>query len=372
VQLRVVRICVDTRRQTPKIPEVSKVAATSLGEKLECLRRPETFPDDPERIEVIETHFAWLFLSRRFAYKLKKPLRSHGFDFTTLEGRRANCELEVALNRRLAEAVYIGVVPLGRRGSVLALEADSGAVDWLVKMHRLPAEKALDQAAEHATLTERDLAALVEKLARFYGRTLRAPWDGPAYRRALTRALDRYAAELSAKDLQIDSDRVHRATSAVSTFIRGQAEALDARIASGRVVDAHGDLRPEHIFLAAEPQIIDCLEFAAELRLLDTAEEIAFLKLECERIGYAEIGAEIEARYRQRCADDASPSLLSFYRAQRAIVRALLSAWHLRDGLTADAARHWRGQAHWYLDVAAAAGADALRKRRTAAAERSA
>jgi aminoglycoside phosphotransferase family enzyme len=36
-------------------------------------------------------------------------------------------------------------------------------------------------------------------------------------------------------------------------------------------VDTHGDLRPEHIFLADNPQVIYCLEFSTELRLQDSA-----------------------------------------------------------------------------------------------------
>ena len=133
----------------------------SVEEKLRFLRRPGSFPDAPERVEIVETHFAWVFLSRLYVYKLKKPLRFHGFDFTTLEARRANCELEIALNRRLAEPVYIGVVPLGRAGPTLVLESDGAAVDWLVKMHRLPHDRTLEYLATHGPLDEAALMPLV-------------------------------------------------------------------------------------------------------------------------------------------------------------------------------------------------------------------
>ena len=312
----------------------------TLDEKLEFLRRPEAFPDAPERVDIVETHFAWVFLSRRFVYKLKKPLKFHVFDFTTLEARRENCELEIALNRRLAEPVYIGVVPLGRHDA---------------KMHRLPTERTLEYAATHAGVEATDLAALIEKLARFYAATSRAPWDGPSYRHILAQRLEGYAAELTATDLPFDPGRIRRIVDAGLKFVREQPELLEARIAAGRVVDAHGDLRPEHVFLGPEPQIIDCLEFSADLRLLDTLEEIQFLALECERLGRSDIGRRIEQLYRQRCSDDGAGVLAGFYRSQRAIVRALLCAWHLHDGLSVGVEQHWRERANWYLDAAAAA-----------------
>jgi aminoglycoside phosphotransferase family enzyme len=86
-------------------PRVDADADFDLGAKIAWLRRPASHRDSPETVEAIETHFAWVFLTRLFAYKLKKPLRVREIDCTTLAARRASCELEIALNRRLAEPV---------------------------------------------------------------------------------------------------------------------------------------------------------------------------------------------------------------------------------------------------------------------------
>ena len=64
---------------------------------------------------------------------------------------------------------------------------------------------------------------------------------------------------------------------------------FERRVQAGRVIEAHGDLRPEHICLEPDPQIIDCLEFSRDLRLLDPADELAFLALECESAGRREL-----------------------------------------------------------------------------------
>jgi aminoglycoside phosphotransferase family enzyme len=55
----------------------------------------------------------------------------------------------------------------------------------------------------------------------------------------------------------------------------------------GRIVEGHGDLRPEHICIEDPPCVIDSLDFSRDLRILDPAEELAFLWIECEQAGGA-------------------------------------------------------------------------------------
>src|SRR5690606_17786907 len=102
-------------------------------------------------------------------------------------------------------------------------------------------------------------------------------------------------------------------------FIESHRELLAQRAAEGRVVDAHGDLRPEHVFLTEPPQIIDCLEFSIDLRWLDAAEEVAFLALECDRHGLGGVGQRLLAAYRKVAGDGVDECLLGFYRSRRAL-----------------------------------------------------
>jgi aminoglycoside phosphotransferase family enzyme len=324
-----------------------------LATKVEWLSRPESFPDRPPAVEAIETHFAWVFLAGRFAYKLKKPLRFHELDFTSLATRRANCELEVTLNRRLAPAVYITTVPLCAAGGRLTIGGTGTPVEWLVKMHRLPGERSLDRLAAAGQLRDEQLVTLMKTLTRFYAAAPRADWDGPGYRRALFVEVERTAAELAAKQRGLEAAHVYQVAAGLHDRLADRAAAFHARIAAGRVVEAHGDLRPEHVFLTAEPQIIDSLELSTELRLLDSAAEIAFLALECERLGHPELGSRIVALYRRYARDDVSDELLGFYRASRAFVRAKLAARYLDEELAPETSARWRARAQWYLDVAA-------------------
>jgi aminoglycoside phosphotransferase family enzyme len=325
-----------------------------LRAKIDCLSRPETYPGAPLAVETIETHFAWVFLAGRFAYKMKKPLKFRELDLTTLATRRVNCELEVALNRRLAPTVYVGTVPLRDLGGRLSLDGPGTPVEWLVKMHKLPRERALDRVAARGNVDDAQLRGLLERLARFYATAVRAPWDGLAYRRALAHEVEHTADELAQPQLSLDIAYVDRIAIELLRRIAANGPAFHNRVAEGRIVDAHGDLRPEHVFLLPEPQVIDCLEFSAELRLLDSAAEISFLALECERLGHPELARRVLAHYRECARDSCEAPLLEFYRALRAFARAKVAAWHLEENLAPEAHSAWRSRTSWYLREAAA------------------
>ena len=121
-----------------------------IDRKVAFLGSPAAYPEQPSRVERVETHFSWVFLTDRYVYKLKKPLCGEGFDFSSADARRRNAEEEVRLNRRLALDVYIGIVPLTLEpGCDLAIAGTGVVVDWLVEMVRLSAERMLDLSLIH-------------------------------------------------------------------------------------------------------------------------------------------------------------------------------------------------------------------------------
>ena len=83
-----------------------------IAEKVAFLSKPEAYAIRSARVERKETHMSWVFLTDRHVWKLKKPVRYDYLDFSTVEARKTDCELEVKLNRRLAPDVYLSVVPL--------------------------------------------------------------------------------------------------------------------------------------------------------------------------------------------------------------------------------------------------------------------
>lgn len=338
-----------------RVPEHKSASRDiTLADKVECLSDPAVYPDHPAEVDVIETHFAFVFLSRTLVYKLKKPVEVEQADFTTLAARRTNCHTEVELNRRLAADVYIDAVPLTVDDGNLALEGSGPVADWLVKMRRLPAERMLDNAADDGTVTLADVDTVMRKLSLFYRDAAVPGWAPDEYLDRLHGRRRYYRDRLLGTATA--GGPVDRQLVAAVTDLQKEALILDAasfgrRAAEHRIVDAHGDLKPEHVCLLADPQIIDCLEISEELRLLDTAEEIAFLNLECIRIGHPALAETIRKRYRAIHDDEVPPAVWVFGRSMRALIRAFLSAERLaEDG--AENGERYAVRATWYLEQA--------------------
>ncbi len=323
-----------------------------LQAKVAYLSRPDSYPENPRAVEAVQTHMAWVFLTDRHAYKLKKPVRYSFLDFGTLEARRFDCEEEVRLNRRLARDVYLGVVPLTLApGAGLRLGGDGEPVEWLVKMRRLPRELMLDQAIARGQIGEDDIRRFTRVLADFYRRARPIAIDPSAYRQRFVRAVGVNHRVLSSAGYGIDADVLQPITAMQLAFAERDARILEWRVAERRIVEGHGDLRPEHVCLGQAPAFIDCLEFNRALRILDPADELAFLAMECECAGAAFVGEVVFDAYREALGDAPPPRLVRFYKAYRATLRARLAVWHI-DDCGAERAR-WIERARTYLALAA-------------------
>ncbi len=323
-----------------------QLRACTLKEKVAFLSTAGNYPHRPRKVEAVETHFAWVFLAGRYAYKLKKPVRQRSMDYRSLAGRKRGCQQEIRLNRRLAPAVYLSTIALTRQGGSLSLGRNGRVQDWLVKMRRLSLPRMLDRTLAVRSLGDRERQRLARLLARFYARARRAPVTGGAYLARLRRGVAANLTELRAAGAAIRQVLVADVTDAQRDFLRQAHLALAAR--GTHVVEGHGDLRAEHVFLGSPMCIIDCLEFSRALRLLDPVEELAFLSLEIGRLGHRSLGADLMRRFLAASNDQVPESVISFYLSYRAMVRAKLAIWHLRDPQYPDP-RPWIRRSNSYL-----------------------
>jgi aminoglycoside phosphotransferase family enzyme len=320
------------------------------------LRRPEAYADRVDRVDAIETHMSWVFLADGWAYKLKKPVRYEFLDFSTREARRLDCEEEVRLNRRLAPDVYVGTVPLAwDRQSGFRLEGTGRPVEWLVKMRRLPAEQMLDRALITGVARPDDAARVATVLARFYESLAPVETSTDAYRQRLTDEINACHIELKRPAYALDPGRIAAMVCDLTAFLEANEPLIRTRVEGRRIVEGHGDLRPEHVCLIEPPVVIDCLAFNRDLRVLDAGDEVSYLAMECERLDAAWFAGAIIEAYRKAAGDDLAQALVHFYSAFRALVRAKLAVWHTRDA-PAEARAKWIGRALEYLGLAEAHG----------------
>lgn len=330
--------------------EARETAELEAEARLRALSLPSTYPGLVREVEALETHHSWVFLTDSHAYKLNKPVATERLGAAELQERKRASERELELNRRLAPNVYLSVLPLTRCDTgALHVGGAGPALDWLIEMRRLPHARMLDTCILRGTVSSREVDALAATLTRFYACSAHAGWSAAQYRERLTSDIDAKSASLKQARYGLDHSSIVAAVSAQRAWIEDGAALLEAR--AHAVLDAHGDLRPEHICLEPEPVVIDCLELDRELRLLDPISELAYLALECRRLGAPWIGEHLLLRYRALTGDDAPRQLDSFYQSYHALVRAAVAIWHLDDPHQTRIA-FWRARAEQYLRLA--------------------
>jgi hypothetical protein len=285
---------------------------------------------------VIETHISVLFLLGDRVYKLKKPVRFDFLDFSTRDARQEMCRREVALNRRLAPDVYLGVVDVTGE--------DGAALDHLVVMRRMPDERRLSTlVAARDPGVDTQLRRLARLLARFHAsadrsadiaRHATAPRIAAGWA-SNTEQLAPFA------DTVLDADALRAVGRRAATFVEGREALFGDRVAGGHVVDGHGDLQAADVFCLDDgPRVLDCIEFNDDFRHVDVADDVAFLAMDLERLGDPAAARRFLAWYGEFAGAAPPGPLVHLYIAYRAQVRCKVAClrWAQEDPGSDDAA----------------------------------
>lgn len=297
------------------------------------LSRPDAHGRPDATVTRMDTHASAIFLVGKDVYKAKKAVAFGYLDFTTLESRRRNAEAEVAINRRAAPMLYLGVVAVTRDAAgALALGGDGAPVEWLVHMRRF------DQAALLGAIAARGGfdAALARRLAdavfEFHAGANRHPECGGASEmRRIVSGNDAELRRHGAPRLDVRDIDMFRMQSLSAIDLH--ALLLETRRQAGEVRRCHGDLHLDNVCLIeGRPVLFDALEFDERLATVDVLYDLAFLLMDLDRRGLREGAAEVFNRYAAHFAPDAlgrladGLALLPLFLATRAAVRAHVTA----------------------------------------------
>jgi aminoglycoside phosphotransferase family enzyme/predicted kinase len=290
---------------------------------LSALSNPDFYPHPVRTVQIEETHISRVFLTGDFVYKVKKPVDFGFLDYTTLEKRHRYCKQEVLLNKRLSENVYLDVVPITQEPTGYTLNGSGKPVEYAVKMRQLPKERTMLQLLRRGEFSLNMLRDLVQFLVRFYQKTDKGPViDAMGSRELIWVNIEEDFVQthpyVSTILNRVPFSDLHRR---VRTFLNSKAELFDRRIKSGCIRDCHGDLRLGHIYFTGTISIIDCIEFNERFRYGDLASDLAFLAMDLDYNGFADIGQELLAGYALSADDPEIFLLVDFYKCYRAHVR---------------------------------------------------
>jgi aminoglycoside phosphotransferase family enzyme/predicted kinase len=322
----------------------------------EALLDPAIYPEPTTTVEVRETHISLVFLTDRYAYKIKKPVNLGFLDFSTLDQRRFYCEQELTLNRRLSSGVYLEVVALHQDHQHCTFADHGQVVDYALKMRRLPPDRSLETLLQRDEATPEMIQALARRMVTFH-----TDHPLPASSEAFG-TLERVKADWEENFAQT-ADSIGRLLSrptyvqiqqAVTTLTARHAAWFAQRVQDGRIRDCHGDLRAEHIYFEpGQMQIIDCIEFNQRFRFIDVTSEVAFLAVDLERLGAPAMAHRFVRAYVHHSADVSMYRLLDFYRCYRAYVRGKVTSILLQAAPPPERSSQLQRRAESYFRLAA-------------------
>lgn len=298
----------------------------------DALLNPGAYPEDPGKIELMQTHISMVFLTKKFVYKVKKAVNFGFLDFSTLEKRRFFCEKELELNRRLCPDIYLEVVPINRSDAI-KIEGSGETVEYAVKMKRLPQEAIMTRLLRENKVDDKTIDELAKIIARFHSsaetsndinefgspRIVRVNWD------------ENFAQTKKYLDQTISKARYEFLEDKINRFMESNEALFESRIRNGKIRDCHGDLHSGNIFVTDKICIFDAIEFNDRFRYSDVASDVAFLAMDLDFQGKSDLSDYFVERYVAYSNDLELTRTLGFYKCYRAYVRGKVISFKLDD-----------------------------------------
>lgn len=329
-----------------------------------ALARPGAFPFPPASVEVRHTHISVVFLADDLVYKVKKPVDFKFLNFLTLKDRKKFCDAEVVLNSRLAPGVYLGVVPITMTPSGPVFEGEGEAVEWAVKMRRLPDEATLAQRLKNTTLDETVFTRLGARVAEFHAGAANGP-EIAAHGSFETIAFvsrQNFEQSESHAGVTVNATVLDRLKAANERELARLKPLMEARAARGMTRDVHGDLHLDHVYHFPEKtppddiSVLDCVEFNDAYRCSDVVADAAFLAMDLIFKGRRDLAEKFTDAYFEASGDSEGRGLLNFYIGYRGAVRGKVEGFLATDGNAPEEKRAGAvksARAHWLVALGA-------------------
>lgn len=311
------------------------MSETPPGNLLLAMQNPELYNHPVDGFQIIETHISQVILTGQYAYKIKKPMDFGFLDFSTLARRKYFCEEELRLNRRLAEPLYLEVLPITGTPEQPVIGGEGEPFEYLLKMRQFRQNELFDQQQEAGSLKPELLSSLAQQVAGFHNNLEPIPDDKPlgtpeAVYAGMQENFDQIRPMIDDPALLSQLDNLEAWTQ--TTFERHR-DLIAQRKNDGFVRECHGDLHLANITVYdGEVTVFDCIEFSEPFRCIDVINDLAFLLMDLESRREYALANLVLNTYLEYRDDFAALPLLPLYKAYRALVRGRLrsSPWPTR------------------------------------------
>ncbi len=305
----------------------------NLPDFITSLLNPNKYPDKPDEIKLVQTHISYVLISRKKVFKIKKPVNFGFLDFTTIDKRKFYCEQEIILNSRLTPEIYKNVVPIVEKDNDYFFGNNGKIIDYAVVMKKIDENFSLLNLLKKGEIKKNFFDDLTKKLYNFHSK-YSAPME---------------LAQKSLENMKITTDENFSQTEKyieitispkiynelkdyTENFYKKYDNLFKKRINENKIKECHGDLHLQHIIVEnGKIFIIDCIEFNDRFRVIDVANEIAFLSMDLDFNGYKDFSNYFVKKYIEISNDFEIEKLLNFYKIYRAYVRGKVTSFLIDD-----------------------------------------
>ncbi len=318
---------------------------------------PKSFPFEVKSFRLVQTHISYVFITDKWVYKIKKPVDFGFLDFTTLEKRKFFCEKEVELNRRLCPEIYIGVVPVVKKGNEFFFEGEGEPVEYAVKMKPFPEEGIMLNLLKKKEVTTSHIDLINSKLVPFY-KNARADEEVAKYGKVEVVKFnidENFAQTKDFVNIAIPEYKYRFIVDYNEKFFKEKTKLFEERIKGGFIREGHGDLYSANICFEdlKNVYIFDCIEFNERFRCGDVASDIAFLAMDLDFHRERELSNYFVEKYIQKSGDEGLREILDFYKCYRAYVRGKIGCFtYASPGISEEEKRTHLENARKYFDLA--------------------
>ena len=301
------------------------------------LSAPTGYPLDPsaaDGVSTVQTHISHVFLTPSRVYKVRKAVALGFLDFSIRRNRNGDCLREIALNRRLAADVYLGLAPVMYDGGTVHVGSIQESVsdetlEHCVVMRRLPHGRDAVSLVESGAFGLDKLDRIANAVVGFHQRcTLGrpAPFSPAEWLDAISGPVEDNFTPMAGV---LPREQVDHLASMARTYLATHAHDFETRRIQGRAVDGHGDLHLAHVWFETDdgdPLFIDCIEFNDRLRYIDAASEVAFLAMDLCYRRLGDLAEQFLRRYATESDDFHLYSVVDYFLSYRAAVRSKVAA----------------------------------------------
>ncbi|HLN90212.1 MAG TPA: phosphotransferase [Candidatus Binatia bacterium] len=299
---------------------------------VDALLKPDAYPDETDKIELIQTHISFVFLTEKYVYKVKKAVNFGFLDFSTLEKRRTFCKKELDLNRRLCPEIYLKVVPINM-SNVIKINGSGETIEYALKMKRLPQKRIMTKLLKENKVDMKTIDGIAKVVAAFHSRAqtnseisqfgsleiIKINWN------------ENFAQTKKYINQTITEAGFQFIQTKIEDFMAKNKALFESRVAGKRVRDCHGDLHSGNIFVTGKICIFDAIEFNDRFRYSDVAADVAFLAMDLDFERRPDLANYFIERYIVYSKDQQLTQLLPFYKCYRAYVRGKVISFRLDD-----------------------------------------